>query len=42
MDLMSEIQMGSGLGTFQLPISMGGRISAGLLNILDIFSHFSA
>jgi len=42
MDLMSEIQMGSGLGTFQLPISMGGRISAGLLNVLDIFNHFSA
>ena len=36
LDFASESPMG--LGTIQLPLSMGGVISRGLLNVLDIFT----
>ena len=36
LDYSSEFSMG--LGTIQLPISMGGTVSRGLLNCLDIFT----
>ncbi len=36
MDFSSEFP--TGLGTIQLPLSMGGVVSRGLLNVLDIFT----
>ena len=31
-------QFPTGVGTIQLPLSMGGVVSRGLLNVLDIFT----
>ena len=36
LDFAAESPMG--LGTIQLPLSMGGQISRGILSILDIFT----
>ena len=40
LDLMSDVQTGMGLGTFQMPLG-GGRIAAGILDVLDIFTRLS-
>jgi hypothetical protein len=34
---MNFMSQGVGVGTLQLPISIGGNLNRGLLNILDIF-----